>query len=484
MYDEQLELLSMPGTKVTLRAYNLAERFVLLNVVAIPGVNISSLGQNKYLVRFPYPGSNLPFPQPGLKVYLVNAHSHAYHSVTVTNLISFRPKAVTVNSTHLNFHLHIPISNALPVDRQWVTVLNSSIPILDGVYEVSETSGTNAITVSRNRGGGIQDGEYTLSAILVSNMKLYVKSMNELAFNATYNVPCLGKVTFSSKKELLEVGKKVTIQVTAYEGSISLITASNSNNVMALYGSNIISNVNQGTLISLKSKSFPVLNKHFVVQNIFSSHVTIKDLRQKTGIIHQTVQYINCTAGDIFSKCLFQGDGFNSAFLRDQRIILHNTTLLRGCDETLSGEVCFGHTLTSSRALHGMSSIVIYPDNIVRQRGSNAYGYITNKQNGSVLSLLPISGKFDTQHQIEIVYATPGSVKGVFHLLGKIVGSSSNFRIRFNGSVTNCINISKFNENDINTSALTDNILSSLQDLPYLTNQNKIGVNIRTPNCK
>ena len=282
-YDEQLELLSMPGTKVTLRAYNLAERFVLLNVVAIPGVNISSLGQNKYLVRFPYPGSNLPFPQPGLKVYLVNAHSHAYHSVTVTNLISFRPKAVTVNSTHLNFHLHIPISNALPVDRQWVTVLNSSIPILDGVYEVSETSGTNAITVSRNRGGGIQDGEYTLSAILVSNMKLYVKSMNELAFNTTYNVPCLGKVTFSSKKELLEVGKKVTIQVTAYEGSINLITASNSNNVMALYGSNIISNVNQGTLISLKSKSFPVLNKHFVVQNIFSSHVTIKDLRQKNG---------------------------------------------------------------------------------------------------------------------------------------------------------------------------------------------------------
>ena len=67
-----------------------------------------------------------------------------------------------MNSTHLNFHLHIPISNALPVDRQWVTVLNSSIPILDGVYEVSETSGTNAITVSRNRGGGIQDGEYTL----------------------------------------------------------------------------------------------------------------------------------------------------------------------------------------------------------------------------------------------------------------------------------------------------------------------------------
>ena len=148
-----------------------------------------------------------------------------------------------MNSTHLNFHLHIPISNALPVDRQWVTVLNSSIPILDGVYEVSETSGTNAITVSRNRRGGIQDGEYTLSAILVSNMKLYVKSMNELAFNVTYNVPCLGKVTFSSKKELLEVGKK--LQFKLLHMSSNLITASNSNNVMALYGSNIISNVNR-----------------------------------------------------------------------------------------------------------------------------------------------------------------------------------------------------------------------------------------------
>ena len=60
-YDEQLELLSMPGTKVTLRAYNLAERFVLLSVVAIPGVNISSLGRTSI---YPiYPGSNLLFPQ-------------------------------------------------------------------------------------------------------------------------------------------------------------------------------------------------------------------------------------------------------------------------------------------------------------------------------------------------------------------------------------------------------------------------------------
>ena len=92
-----------------------------------------------------------------------------------------------------------------------------------------------------------------------------------------------------------------------------------------------------------------------------------------------------------------------------------------------------------------MSNIELNAETLVRQEGSNAYGYISAHQSGRSIVVAPLSGKFNGQNPIEIVYFTPGMVSGMFQFReGHNI--STQFRIRLNGSFSGCMNISNIHD--------------------------------------
>ena len=124
---------------------------------------------------------------------------------------------IIVNSSHSVLELVMPTYPSLPILGQRITITNSSIVKLDGIYEVQEYR-SSAIIINHNKKLGLQSGEYTLSATMLSNMELIVQSREELDLNLKYHVPCNGKIFFLENLMVLNMAKRFLFKCLNREG--------------------------------------------------------------------------------------------------------------------------------------------------------------------------------------------------------------------------------------------------------------------------
>ena len=74
------------------------------------------------------------------------------------------------------------------------------------------------LLLSTERKLGLQSGEYTLSATMLSNMEVIVQSKVELDLNRTYHVPCNGKIIFQEDLMVLNMAKRFLFKCLNREG--------------------------------------------------------------------------------------------------------------------------------------------------------------------------------------------------------------------------------------------------------------------------
>ena len=75
-------------------------------------------------------------------------------------------------------------------------------------------------------------------------------------------------------------------------------------------------------MLSLHSKSFPVLNKNYVVWKTFTSYATIEISRTEGSII-KIAKRVACTPGTFLSTCMLQVGVSDTFFEMEQRVRLH-----------------------------------------------------------------------------------------------------------------------------------------------------------------